>query len=56
MAAAAHNPLLGAAENDLFFLKHRRVERHLVPSLPAGLGTRVLRVPNRHRSARADAL
>jgi hypothetical protein len=38
MTAAADDPFLGAAEDDLFFLEHCRVKRHLVPSSSAVSG------------------
>src|SRR6266481_2538122 len=47
MTAAAHDPLLGAAEDDLFFLEHRRVERHLVASLLASAGIPAVRDSSR---------
>jgi hypothetical protein len=51
MTAAADDPFLGAAENDLFFLEHRRVERHLVRLLAGGSRARICEpAPNRHPS------
>src|SRR6266436_1730129 len=47
MTAAAHDPLLGAAEDDLFLLEHRRVERHLVASLLASAGIPAVRDSSR---------
>src|SRR5271155_2660079 len=51
MATAADDPLLGAAEGDLFLLEYCRVERHLVPLLPGGSRARICEpAPNRHPS------